>query len=316
MNRISRTLLALALASVLLASCTSDGGSDEGSAPADDAATTADASADDPSVEPSDATRDDVDCSQEGLGADDATDFVTAHLVVDGELGAVCLGEEDPTLLRAWDDLATITPTDQLNDLAVFAGFVNPQAAELGEDAETTLAFVNALDDEGTAFQMSVDLDEFDADPDQARLTIAHEFSHVFTTNSTQLDRSQEAFDDCTTYLAADGCFYPDALITAWVETFWGDGLLDTLDPDVEPSLESGAERCELDAGFLGPYAASDPEEDFAESFSAFVFAVPVPSAAQERLDWMADQPGLVEFRERAEAAGLTPLPDTFDPCG
>lgn len=295
---------ALAVTSLLLAGCGLD---DDDGAVGGGEATGAVAS---------DATRDDVDCSPEALGEDEATQFVTVHVVVDGELGAPCLGEEDPTLLRAWGELAAITPPGQLADLALFAGFVHPDAEELGEDAELTLAFVNAVDDEGTDFQMSIDLDQFDQDEDQARLTLAHEFSHVFTTNATQLDRSQEAFDACDTYLSRDGCFLPDALMTAWVEAFWDDGLVDTLDPDVEPSLESGAERCELDPGFLGPYAASDPEEDFAESFSAYVYDVPVRPEVQERIDWMADQPGLVEFRERAEAAGLTPIPDAFDPCG
>ena len=36
----------------------------------------------------------------------------------------------------------------------------------------------------------------------------------------------------------------------------------------------------------------------------------------QARLDWLADQPGLVEFRERATDAGLTPIPDLFEGCG
>ena len=268
-------------------------------------------------VAASEATRSDVDCSPEGLGADDATEFVVAHYVVDGELGAACLGQEDETLLDAWADLVAITPPGQLTDLGVFAGFVNPAADELDDGAEVPLAFVNALDDDGTSFQMSVDLDEYAADRNQSLLTIAHEFSHVFTTAASQVDRSEEAFDSCATYLAADGCLYDDSLIAAWVAEFWDDGRLDSLDPDEEPSADAGAELCEADPSFLGAYAASDPEEDFAESFSAYVFDVEVDAQEiQEKLDWLADQPGLVEFRERAEAAGLTPLENAFDRCG
>jgi len=36
----------------------------------------------------------------------------------------------------------------------------------------------------------------------------------------------------------------------------------------------------------------------------------------QERIDWIAAQPGLAEFRDRAEAAGLTGLANNFDECG
>jgi hypothetical protein len=139
----------------------------------------------------------------------------------------------------------------------------------------------------------------------------------VFTTASTQMDRSAEAFDACETYLSRDGCFLPDSLIAEWVATFWADGQLDGIDPEADPSLEAGAELCATDPSFLGEYAASDPEEDFAETFSAYVFALEVDAPElQEKLDWMAAQPGLVEFQERADDAGLAPLPNAFEGCG
>jgi hypothetical protein len=312
MRSMMRTVGPALVALVLLAGCGSEveggdaggGGGADGGSPA-------------PTVVVSDEERDDVDCTPEGLGADEATEFTSVHQVVDGELGAVCLGEEDPSLLAAWDDLAAITPPGQLTDLALFAGFVHPDADEQGDGAETTLAFVNAVDDEGTAFQMSIDLDQLDTDRDQALLTLAHEFSHVFSTASTQMDRSPEAIDACDTYLTRDGCFLPDSLMAEWVATFWADGQLDGIDPEVDPSLEAGAELCSTDPSFLGEYAASDPEEDFAETFSAFVFDVEVDAPElQDKLDWMGEQPGLVEFRDRADAAGLAPLPNAFDGCG
>ena len=268
-------------------------------------------------VAASDATRDDVDCTAEELGADDETDFRVAHYVVRGRLGAVCLGEEDPTLLAAWADLVAITPPDQLADLGVFAGFVHPDADDLPDDAEVTLAFVNTLDDEGSTFQMSVDLNEFDADRNDARLTLAHEFSHVFTTTGSQLDYRDGAADSCTTYRADDGCFFADSLVAEWVRVFWDEGRLTGFDPEAEPSSDGGAKRCAADPSFLGEYAASNPEEDFAETFSAYVFGLEVDAPElQEKLDWMADQPGLVEFRDRAEGAGLVPLDNTFEGCG
>ena len=50
-------------------------------------------------------TRDDVDCSAEGLGEDETSTFTTAHYVVGGALGAACFGEDDPTLTQAWEAL-------------------------------------------------------------------------------------------------------------------------------------------------------------------------------------------------------------------
>ncbi len=257
------------------------------------------------------ATRDDVECSDEELGADDEISFTAAHYVVDGVLGALCNGDGDERILDAWDALATIAPRGQLGDLGVFTAF-----EEAGAGDEVTLAFVQPLDADGTLFQMSVSLDEYEFDPEEALLTMAHEFSHVFTAIPSQIDRTVEAAENCTTYDNGEGCFFEDSLMFQWVDAFWVD-YLDDFDPMVEASGVEGEARCAQDAGFLGSYAASTPEEDFAESFSAYVFDVEAATPEQqERIDWMADRTGLVEFRERAEAAGLTPVSNSFEVCG
>lgn len=258
-----------------------------------------------------DATRDDVDCSDEGLGADDVFSFDTGHYVVDGILGELCTGDEDERLYDAWEALATIAPRGQLGDLGVFTAFV-----EAGAGDEITLAFVQPLDADGTLFQMSVNLDEFEFDPQEALLTMAHEFSHVFSATPSQTDRTLEAVDNCETYSNGESCFFEDSLINQWVDTFWVD-YIDDFEPTVEATGAEGEERCAIDAGFLGSYAASTPEEDFAETFSAYVFDVPAATPEQqERIDWMAGQPGLAEFRDRADDAGLTPVRNGFEVCG
>lgn len=252
------------------------------------------------------------DCSEEEVGSSDETPFTVVHYVDDGALGAVCLGAEDPILRDAWDALATIASPAELALLGLFGGFTDP---ETGDSDESTYAFVTPPTT-GDTFQMAVNLPAFEADPDEALLTIAHEFSHVFTSVPSELDRSEEAAATCTTYLAANGCFVPGSLIAEWVDRFWSPWI-DEIDPDAEATVAAGEDRCAADPGFFGPYAASDPEEDFAESFSAFVFRIPANGPRQQaRLDLMAARPELTEYRERADAAGLTPRPNTFDRCG
>ena len=127
--------------------------------------------------------------------------FAVAHVVVDGNLGALCFGESGPTLIRSWETLAAITPPGQLRDLGLFGGF------EAGDETGgTTLAFVNTLDDAGTLFQMSINLAEAENYPDELMLTMAHEFSHVFTATSPQIDRFAEP-RDCNTYYNGEGCY-------------------------------------------------------------------------------------------------------------
>jgi hypothetical protein len=252
------------------------------------------------------------DCSQEALSGDDQEyAFVAAYRITDGELGELCLGTEDDTVLGAWESLAAITPPGQLGDLTLFGGF-EPD----GDGAAETLAYVNVLDADGTSFQMSVNTIEAVADPEELLLTLAHEFAHVFTGISTQLDRSDEAIEACATYFNGEGCFLDDALITAWIDAFWPPELVETVDP-FEDSADDAEERCAVDSGFFGPYAATNPEEDFAEAFSAFVFRLtPNTDGQAARLDWIEQQPGLLEFRTRADAAGLTPLANRFELCG
>lgn len=264
----------------------------------------------DPTAVDASLVRDDVDCTLEGLDPSDEFDFTTAHYVVDGALGAPCLGEEDPDLTNAWEVLASVAPAGQLADLALFGGFSGS-----ADDDEPTLAFVNTLDDEGSVFQMSVNLGE-SADPDELALTMVHEFSHVFTGLSTQLDRSLEP-DECDTYDNGEGCYLADSLMFGWIEEFWGNGLIDRVDPNAEAGASVGQALCDLDPGFFGPYAASNPEEDFAETFSAWTLDVPVTSPErQARYDWLDDTPGLAEFRDRAREAERSVDTNTFETCG
>lgn len=255
-------------------------------------------------------TRNDVSCDPEDLGQDDTISIVAAYYVVDGELGIPCLGEGNETVEKAWKILADLTPLEQLNDLALFAGF---QSSEEGD--EVTLAYVNSVD-ENSLFQMSVNVAEADIDENELALTLAHEFSHVFTATSPELDRDAEAAS-CATYWSGDGCYVEGGLLASWIDEFWRPDLIEQVDPNAEATGADGQERCDLNAQFFGAYAASNPEEDFAETFSAFVLRVPAMSDDQQsKLDWIAGKPGLVEFRDRAVAAGYGPQDNNFDPCG
>ncbi|MCB0991586.1 MAG: hypothetical protein KDB16_11440 [Acidimicrobiales bacterium] len=250
------------------------------------------------------------DCETE-LGDDAEFYWLGAYRVVDGELGELCFGQDDQTLVDAWEALSAMSPKGQLTDLGLFAGFESPDAGD-----EVTLAFVNALDDDGNQFQMSINLPVADEDPDELLLTMAHEFTHVFTSTVTQMDRSAEAEFDCDTYYNGEACYYEDSLMWAWIDEFWGE-LAAEVDPFADASAADGEDRCEREPQFLGAYAASTPEEDFAESFAAYVFDVPAPTdEVQAKLDWIDAQPGLSEFRDRAIDAGMGPLVGNFDICG
>ena len=162
------------------------------------------------------------------------------------------------------------------------------------------MAWVNVHDDAGEVFQLSIDPDSLEGHPDDTRLTMAHELAHVFTALPSQVDRGDAAFDRCDTFFNGVDCFRPDSLVHRWVSMFWEEPA-DAIDVPWEPSVADGQARCDTDAGFFGPYSASSPEEDFAQSFAAHVFGLePRSDGQRERLAWMAAEPELAAYRERA----------------
>lgn len=288
-----------------------EGLGDEGAAgppaPATPPAPTAPAGGGAPAVAGIDPTllRDDGRCLPEEDEEDQAgIEYNLAYQVVDGVLGSVCFGSPDETVEWAWRVLADLTPPDQLRDLAVFGGFTST------EDDGVTLAFVQRLDDDGTQFLMAVNVAETRSDEEEAILTMAHELTHVFTALPGELDRFILP-GDCTTFDNGEGCYEPDSIIHRWFEEFW------TAAPGDPNDADDAGPRCDLDAGFFGSYAATTPEEDFAEAFSAYVLRVEATTDGQQRrLDFIDAFPGLREFRDRAAELGYGPLENRFGLCG
>ena len=172
------------------------------------------------------------------------------------------------------------------------------------------------MEADGTEFVMAVNVDVVSDDLEQARLTNAHEFAHIITQTDFELDRDVIR-EECATYWNGFGCFELDSLMWAWMSEFWDPTVLAGIDPDAELFVADGDERCATDDSYFGAYAASNPEEDFAETFSAFVYGVePATPGQTEKLLWLESQPGLAEFRERAEFAGLAPTRNDFEVCG
>jgi len=252
--------------------------------------------------------RDDVDCTLEfissGGGEDFADGFTSGHFVVDGILGEPCLGE-DERLHRAWEWLRIVAAPEDLEALILLAGFDAPS---------DLLAYVEALStgDGGVAFQMTVNLGEAEADDVELALTMAHELTHVFTGLPEQLDRTVDE-SQCFTYHEGEGCYTDDSFIARWIDAFWTEWIVG-FDPNAE---DGAADRCFLDPAFLGSYAATNPEEDFAETFSAYVFSVPVEDPGLlAKYEFFESDPYLAAFKNRVEAAGIEPLPNQFEGCG
>jgi hypothetical protein len=248
----------------------------------------------------------DEPCDPEMIGEDHGP-LEAMYALVDGELAGLCHGAPSTSLIEAWLALAAVSPPEQLEPVVVLAGFAS---------TDDTVAFAGAADEEQyERFLIAVDLVSAEENPAETRLTMVHELAHVFTQTPGQLDVTADP-DQCDGYWNGAGCLVPDGYVMAWIEAFWSDEDLAAQPEDGSADPDLGQERCELDPMFVGPYAASSPEEDLAESFSAFVFDLDVPASAQPKLDWFEQYPELSAFRDLQRVSGLPAVPNTFEACG
>ncbi len=247
-----------------------------------------------------------VGCDRFTIG-ESSGPLVGAYGVEDGRLLEPCFGSAEPTVEQAWSDLVAITPNELFRSVTLVAGY-QPNDTE-------TVAFATAINDDTEAFLIAVDIETGEDDRNEMRLTMAHELAHVFTQTSDQLDIAIYA-DECDSYFNGFGCFQPDAYITEWMDTFWSPQQIASLPDDGEIDEVEGEERCSFSDQFPGSYAASHPEEDFAESFAAYVFDIDLPEAVDPRLEFFDQFEVFVEMRNRARAVGLSDLPNNFERCG
>ncbi len=306
------------------------------SRPPDDSPPPEDTSAEAPPASGSDValTQDEIDVLLAELKSggfcdpDDVRDdgIVTAmHFVVQGDLQTPCyvdqpgegddvaavVVDDDPRLVAAWESLVAVTPKELVSDISLLAGYEPCSTCD-------TLAFVTTLDEDATFFLLAVDVVAGDDDPEELRLTMMHELTHVFAQKpGEQLDIGVLSAADCDTFYNGAGCFTEDSFVWEWIQEFWPSEIRDTLPSDGSVGTDDeAADRCGLDAGYTGSYAAVHPEEDFAETFSAYVYDVEVDPALTAKFAFFDRYPEFVSIRESARALGFAGTQADFEGCG
>jgi hypothetical protein len=109
--------------------------------------------------------------------------------------------------------------------------------------------------------------------------TLIHEFAHVLTLSDEQLD-SSISFEECfPNYFPGEGCSKQESFINQFVKNFWTSEMLDIV-ADEETGESIYAQNPNL---FVSDYAATNPGEDIAETFTTFVLK-PEPSCEAKAL--------------------------------
>jgi hypothetical protein len=211
---------------------------------------------------------------------------------------------------RTWHFFADIIPPEWRDELKGFRAMT--------DGPDNTLASIYQTDQDPDHWVLEVDvLDNFD--PATLAETSFHELAHLISLNSTQVTPDiavyenpddQKVFDqekaDCPTYFVAEGCAHSDSYLYQFVKKFWG-GLFDEWSKI--NAIQNAEERSKalLDFyhahkdEFVSSYASTNPVEDLADSFAAFILA-PDPhgeghTIAEQKILFFYHSPELVTLR-------------------
>ena len=205
---------------------------------------------------------------------DKGEDFV----LVDGE------PSEDQKRIGGW--LASILPTDFSDiflDRLIFYRKEDDFAAFVSEDMDLR------------KWDVYVNMKSFDEDGEiEMVFTLVHEFAHILTLNKTQVDAGIVDEDKCKNYFVSEGCTKEDAYLNKFYKRFWENKF----DVSAEGSVENYDKN---PSAFVTEYAATNPGEDIAESFAAFVFGRKnevQTTVAQNKINYLYEYPEFVKIRK------------------
>lgn len=188
-----------------------------------------------------------------------------------------------------FQDMTKIIPGKYLDG---FKYFIVSTDGEFG-----TGAAVIPIDSVGKDWAIMVDPADWFGYEEVVPYTVVHEFAHYLSLN----DKQVEYFGDDVKTFAHDR--YADDYLVAnedsymqkFYKNYWTDLKMDAATIEYNPYFYQRHTN-----EFITSYAASDPAEDFAETFSAYVFQDPsgLPPRVQEKMDFFNQFPELVQLKK------------------
>jgi hypothetical protein len=133
--------------------------------------------------------------------------------------------------------------------------------------------------------------------------TLTHELGHLITLKPDQFTSGSS----CSTYEAEDGCFTSSSYINELVDQFWPEILDEWQDIEYNTTTQDDFDNQIYDFyekysdQFVNDYAATNPEEDFAETWLYYVFDLTPDggSIAEDKIDFMTSFSELVQIKQQ-----------------
>lgn len=246
------------------------------------------------------------DANEEGLEVEvnypftDEEETLTTYTVQEGTLVDPIHEDVDEELLPLQNDierhqelwgLFTWTIPEQYRNVDEFVVFAH----------DSTSGYVGGDDDGDMEYQFG--LNTLNVEPELERIsTIVHEFAHLLTASSSQINPTIKE-EDCDTYYLGEGCTKPNSYMQAYYENFWVDIEDTVLDFEDDPDLLAEFYLDNQDQ-FVNDYAATSLDEDVAETFAYFVLnSKPSGNTIKEqKILFFYKYPELVELRANINA--------------
>ena len=246
--------------------------------------------------------------------------YMVHYDVVNGELKAPHYEDVPQNLLKAqkdseaqqniWDYFTQLIPADQRSMVSGFTIFTDGKL--------NYLASISQSDNSPYTWDLNIDYADTEKKT-ELTFTLLHEFGHLLTLNSDQLDISvpiydhphnksiyQKEADACPQYFTGEGCSKEDSYINQFFNLFWLDLYEEWKAIDEEPNQTRQLHLLDrfyntYKDQFLTEYAPTSPAEDIAESWTFFLLAPkPQPdSIANEKILFFYNYPELIDLRSQ-----------------
>jgi len=198
-----------------------------------------------------------------------------------------------------WNYVTKLMPKEASNYVDKF---------EVGTDGrDGTMAFVYSTDESAKKFVLNLDIkDMTDADGQYRKKdmdeTIVHEFGHILTLNNTQF--SENAKD---TYHTQEGILSKGSYLNKFHGAFWNSEMEKYLLSNNDGMREYDVDELfgDHESWFVSDYAATNTEEDIAESFRVFVLEDKASGndVKDQKVNFFYQFPELVKMRDEIRAS-------------
>lgn len=204
--------------------------------------------------------------------------------------------QEDYTKhLEMWNYFTRLIPVDNRVNITEFLIF---------EGGQQLAGFVEPIQDNlntwrmGLAIDIAEDLENIDLQEEFAAVTI-HEFGHVLTLNTAQID-GDGSEGSCSRFYTGEGCARSNSYINGLFNIGWADIYDEFLGIEGEKLYTRFYPKYQ--DRFVSEYAATNPGEDIAEVFTYFVVEEGPRSGnsiAAQKLNALYEYPELVDLRQQ-----------------